>query len=165
MDDGPGWLPDPEHKGQERYWDGSDWTDQVRPVSSPPGSRLHLPEHVPELQRALAAATADIDEVEDRLSTLFDRTGNPAGAGAVHRPPADVPPPRSEGALHEEFGTMAADVVGDDVDAADFDLGAGDREDEVDGEGDDDAFAELDEALAAEAPDKPERRFFRRRSS
>ena len=28
----------------------------------------HLPEHVPELQRALAAATADIDSVEDRLS-------------------------------------------------------------------------------------------------
>jgi hypothetical protein len=157
MDEGPGWLPDPEHEGQERYWNGSDWTDQVRPVGSP-GSRLHLPEHVPELQRALAAATADIDEVEDRLSTLFDRTGNPAGAGAVRRAPAEVPPPPPESALHEEFETMAADEV-DDVGA---DGGGRGRDGD---EGDDDAFAELDEALAAEAPDKPERRFFRRRSS
>jgi hypothetical protein len=179
MHDGPGWLPDPEHDGQERYWDGSGWTDQVRPGGSPPGSRLHLPEHVPELQRALAAATADIDEVEDRLSTLFDRTGNPAGAGAVHRAPAAPPPPRPEGALHEEFDTMAADGV-DDVELADagadvevdadvegegYAGGDGDADTGADGEGDDDAFAELDEALAAEAPDKPERRFFRRRSS
>jgi hypothetical protein len=157
MDDGPGWLPDPEHEDQERYWDGSDWTDQVRPVGSP-GS-LHLPEHVPELQRALAAATADIDEVEDRLSTLFDRTGNPAGAGAVHRPPAAAPSPLPERALREEFEATAADGVEDEVDVEDEDV----VEDEGDGE--DDAFAELDAALVAEAPDEPERRFFRRRSS
>ena len=80
MDTGPGWLPDPEHEGQERFWNGSDWTDQVRPVGSL--NSLHLPDHVPELQRALAGATADIDEVEDRLSTLFDRTGKPGGGRA-----------------------------------------------------------------------------------
>ena len=159
MDDGPGWLPDPEHEGQERYWNGSDWTDQVRPVGST-GS-LHLPEHVPELQRALAAATADIDQIEDRLSTLFDRTGSPAGAGAVHRPAVDAPAPRvpEDGVLHEEFEADDVDADDDDVDDVD------DVDDADEGEGDDDAFAELDEALAAEAPDKPERRFFRRRSS
>jgi len=153
MDDGPGWLPDPEHEDQERYWDGSAWTDQVRPVGSP-GS-LHLPEHVPELQRALAAATADIDKVEDRLSSLFERTGDPAGAGAVHRPPAAAPPAPPEPAPHEEF----EDDFEDDV----VDEGGG--EDSGEGEDEDGAFAELDAALAAEAPDKPERRFFRRRSS
>ena len=156
MDDGPGWLPDPEHEDQERYWDGSAWTDQVRPVGSP-GS-LRLPEHVPELQRALAAATADIDKVEDRLSSLFERTGDPAGAGAVHRPPAEPPAP-PEPAPHEEF----EDDFEDDV----VDEGGGEDSGEDSGEGEDEdgAFAELDAALAAEAPDKPERRFFRRRSS
>jgi hypothetical protein len=70
-----------------------------------------------------------------------------------------VPPSPPESALHEEFETMAADEVDNDVDvSADIGADGGD-------EGDDDAFAELDEALAAEAPDKPERRFFRRRSS
>jgi len=76
MDNGPGWLPDPEDGDRERYWNGSDWTDRVRPAGK--GRSLHLPEHVPELQRALAAATADIDAVEDRLSTLFDRADSRA---------------------------------------------------------------------------------------
>ena len=73
MDKGPGWRPVPERADQERYWSGSDWTDRVRPAGKGRSS-LHLPEHVPELQRALAAATADIDAVEDRLSAMFDRT-------------------------------------------------------------------------------------------
>ena len=80
MDTGAGWLPDPEHEDQERYWNGSAWTDQVRPVSSL--SSLHLSDHVPPLRRALAGSTADIDAVEDRLSTLFDRTGEPGGGAA-----------------------------------------------------------------------------------
>ena len=72
MDQAPGWRTDPDNEAEERYWDGSAWTDRVRPAGK--AIVLHLPEHVPELQRALAAATADIDAVEDRLSTLFDRT-------------------------------------------------------------------------------------------
>jgi hypothetical protein len=75
-----------------------------------------------------------------------------------------VPPPPPENALHEEFETMAEDEVDDDVDVS-ADIGADGGDADEDGEGDDDAFAELDEALATEAPDKPERRFFRRRSS
>jgi hypothetical protein len=86
MDISPGWQPDPEREGQDRYWDGSVWTDQVRPSGSAAAS--HLPEHVPELQRALAAATADIDAVEERLSTLFDRAvGGRSGLGADRRSP------------------------------------------------------------------------------
>src|SRR5580693_2399324 len=85
MDSGPGWLPDPEDEDQERYWSGSAWTDRVRPAGK--GRSLHLPEHVPELQRALAAATADIETVEERLSNLFDRTeGRPAPSAASPDP-------------------------------------------------------------------------------
>lgn len=25
----PGWYPDPQVPGQQRYWDGSQWTDQL----------------------------------------------------------------------------------------------------------------------------------------
>ncbi len=84
MDQAPGWRTDPENEAVERYWDGSAWTDHVRPAGK--AIVMHLPGHVPELQRALAAATFDIDAVEDRLSALFDRTGSPAGiAGAGRR--------------------------------------------------------------------------------
>lgn len=188
MDNGPGWLPDPEHEGQERYWDGSDWTAQVRPAGSL-GS-LHLPEHVPELQRALAAATADIDEVEDRLSSLFKRTGSPSGAGAVHRratvvPDGDVDVDEDVDVDADSEVATDSDVDADsevdededeDLDLADEDEFALHEEFEDEDEvevveavdeeeaADDDAMAELDAALAAEAPDKPERRFFRRKS-
>src|SRR5208283_4982802 len=90
MESGPGWLPDPEDGDRERYWNGSDWTDRVRPAGK--ARSLRLPDHVPELQRALAGATADIDEVEDRLSTMFDRADVPAS------PPTKRIPPTGEGA-------------------------------------------------------------------
>ena len=28
----PDWYPDPEHPGQLRYWDGSQWTDHRSPA-------------------------------------------------------------------------------------------------------------------------------------
>lgn len=28
-----GWYPDPQSPGSQRFWDGSVWTDQVRPAS------------------------------------------------------------------------------------------------------------------------------------
>src|SRR6516225_8553048 len=31
-DDGSAWLPDPDVEGQERFWDGTEWTDEIRPV-------------------------------------------------------------------------------------------------------------------------------------
>ena len=30
------WYPDPSGSGNQRYWDGSTWTDHVRPVAAPP---------------------------------------------------------------------------------------------------------------------------------
>ncbi|HEY6428132.1 MAG TPA: DUF2510 domain-containing protein, partial [Acidimicrobiales bacterium] len=111
-DEESGWLPDPDVEGQERFWDGTEWTDQVRPVDEEPDfrGRLHLPDHVPELQRALAAATADIDDVEARLSTLFDRgqgkrgarAGADAGAGAGAGDAA-----RGGEPIHDEFGGVS----------------------------------------------------------
>ena len=171
MDDGPGWRPDPDGEAQERYWSGSAWTDRVRPAGR--SRSMHLPEHVPELQRALAAATADIDEVEDRLSTLFERTD-----GA---PPRATPRPSSAGVQRDP---LEDDAFRDaDAEAAEGEIGP---EDEVDpapihpefadpsGDGgDDEAFAELNAALAAEEPEeteeaeeteKPRRGLFRRRS-
>lgn len=172
MDNAPGWLPDPEREDQERYWSGSGWTDRVRPAGK--GRSLHLPEHVPDLQRALAAATADIDAVEDRLSSLFDRA---EGAPRPKRPTPPAPPPEPdaddeeivdlydeedddvagehEDPIHEEFtGAVGAHDQGGDADDDS-------EEDDVD---EDDSFAELDAALAAEEPEKTKRGFFRRRS-
>lgn len=175
MDNAAGWQPDPEREDQERYWSGSAWTDRVRPAGK--ARSLHLPEHVPELQRALAAATADIDAVEDRLSNLFDRTEGKSQAGSVPAtPPSSKPPPAAateadpdddeivdlldesddvEDPIHEEFAGPT-DVGGE---------GAGDGAAEDEGEDeDDDAFAELDAALVAEKPEDSKPRFFRRRS-
>jgi len=163
MDNGPGWLPDPEDGDRERYWNGSDWTDRVRPAGK--GRSLHLSEHVPELQRALAAATADIDAVEDRLSTLFDRADSPA-------PPSTTPIP--------SVGQDTDDPDGDDA-FAELDRPGIEYVDQADqvntetihaefadpSEQDDDAFAALDAALAAEEAEEPEtskRGLFRRRS-
>jgi len=148
-EDAPGWLTDPVKEGQERYWSGTAWTDRVRPAGR--ARSLRLPEHVPQLQRALAAATADIDAVEDHLSDLFDRTdGTTVPASA---PGADV---------DEALDLGLAGEVAEDVDLV---------EERSRPEGDDDgAFAELDAALAAEEPhdpgeldEKARRGLFRRR--
>ena len=161
-----GWFPDPEHEGQERFWDGEGWTDEVRPDGSADTPLDHLPEHVPELQRALAAATADIDSVEDRLSALFDRSEEP---GSDPRPrPSRAPRLVPTEALGDGEGADDAggDLPDDDDDLLleDFDEEPEvfeDEDDEIEGvEGEDDEddgddeFADLDAALAAESPEE-----------
>jgi hypothetical protein len=95
--DAPGWLPDPEGDDQERYWNGSAWTDRVRPVGN--AGSPSVPEHAPDLHRALAAATADIEAVEDRLSRMFERTDDAGGRGAADRGVSvDVTPAGGRGA-------------------------------------------------------------------
>jgi len=169
MDNGPGWLPDPEDEAQERYWSGSAWTDRVRPAGR--SRSLHLPEHVPELQRALAAATADIDEVEDRLSTLFERTDDGPPKSTPRAPAAQVrhDPVDDDDAFRDADAEAAEGQTGseDEVEPApihpEFADPSGDG-------GDDEDLAELDAALAAEEPEEaeetgqPRRRLFRRRS-
>jgi Protein of unknown function (DUF2510) len=164
MDNGPGWRSDPEDEAQERYWSGSAWTDRVRPAGK--SRSLHLPEHVPELQRALAAATTDIDAVEDRLSAMFDRTD---GAAPPARPSAaSTRRPRADRDVYADADTdaVAEDSVSDD----DVEPVRAEWAHPADEDGsDDETFAELNAALAAEEPDEtdeaeaPKRGLFRRR--
>jgi hypothetical protein len=183
MDNSAGWRPDPERDDQERYWSGAAWTDRVRPAGK--SGSLHLPEHVPELQRALSAATADIDAVEDRLATLFHRTDGSDGADRTARtshaaatPRAASPPPPAS-RPPAPTGDDGDDIIElfDERDVADDEADDDDRDDDRDEDDDvgsltipdvfaeptdasDDednaAFAELDAALAAEEPDEPE---------
>jgi hypothetical protein len=173
MANGPGWLPDPERADHERYWDGSAWTDRVRPAGR--AASLPLPEHVPHLQRALSAATADIDAVEDRLATIFERTDDrgdsdphlaataPSSAMQKTSLPHPDPPPDEDDEILDLYGDE--DTAGDDP----FESVPGDNSARMDDDDPKDAaFAELDAALAAEEPDDPEvpntprRRLFRR---
>jgi hypothetical protein len=140
-------------------------------------------DHVPQLHRAMSEAAADLDAVEDRLSTLFDRDEGP-GDGVV------AAPPRRSSSLtgSSDQGVIAAGVgfddrddifdlleVGDDDGVVEDAVGSeepvvadrmaiiGEYEDDIGGE-----FADLDAELAAEAPDEPagkgKRRMFRRRA-
>jgi hypothetical protein len=152
--DDVGWGPDPERGDRQR----------------PPGKSgpPRVPEHGPQLHKALAAATADLDAVEDRLSTLFERTEGVPTPRSSRIVPARPPVPlRDDGDdIIELFepGDVNVDEA-DDVTAA----GAvtphrelSDEEGTADG-----AFARLDADLAAETPDEPvatKRRLFRRRS-
>ena len=173
MADTPGWKPDPERADQERYWSGSAWTDRVRPAGK--AGSLHVPEHVPQLHRALSAATADIDAVEDRLSVLFERTDGrgdsdprltataPPSARQKTSLPSPDPPDEDDDEILDLYGDE--DTAGDDpVESVASDTPA--RVDDADPKDAD--FAELDAALAAEEPDDPEvpdtsrRRWFRR---
>ena len=36
-----GWYPDPRDDGQERFWNGTEWTEQVRTAETPPGAGTH----------------------------------------------------------------------------------------------------------------------------
>jgi Protein of unknown function (DUF2510) len=155
--EGSGWFADPDVEGQERYFDGTDWTPETRPAD-PDAPLTHLPEHTGELQRALAAATADIDDVEDRLGSLFDRAEQQGERGGRARKQAAAGAGRA--AEGKALAESVDQGVGDSGAEAAPESGAalvGAHED------DDDAFADLDEALASEEPEKVKKGFFRRR--
>jgi hypothetical protein len=137
------------------------------------------PDHAPQLHRAMSEAAADLDAVDDRLSTLFDRTEGPARGEVLRTTPAPEPvvDDDTEDELFDLFDEVDVDGDGDadgDAGEADDDIGRvspvvadrmaiiGEYEDDIGG-----AFAELDAELAAEEPDErgPEgkrRRFGRR---
>lgn len=186
MNEAAGWHRDAEDEGRERYWDGSGWTESVRPVAPAPEDPAppetpratkdpgapetaedpgapedprtpeaeRVPDHLPQLHRALAEAITDIDAVEARLSDLFERTDG-------RRTAAPATPLASERLTSSE-----PPVTDDTIDTTD----TGDT-----------TFADLDAELAAEEADdvdqdashaddhaaagKPaKRRLFRRRS-
>lgn len=167
--EGSGWFADPDVEGQERYYDGSEWTSETRSVDLGAPDQ-HLPDHAGELQRALAAATDDIDDVEDRLGTLFDRAeqrgqrGGRARQQTAERRVDDA----GDGASGDEAEAGDAD---DEVWDEDEDwLSGSEAEAALDagrdgGDDDDDALTELDEALASEEPEQLKKGgLFRRRS-
>jgi hypothetical protein len=187
MADAAEWRADPKGDDQEGSWDGDAWTDEVRPGGS--GADFgRSPDHVPQLHRAMSEAAEDLDAVEDRLSTLFERTEGPGPSSATR------PASTQRSTLHSEFaagpgttGDGAAAAADDDeifdlfeddeVEEADDDVGfaqpittavtdrmaiIGEYEDDIGGD-----FAALDAELAAEEPDgpaEPKRRMFRRQA-
>jgi hypothetical protein len=175
MEDGSGWFADPEVEGQERYYDGSEWTSETRPADSN-DPLPHLPDHVPELQRAFAAATADIEEVEAQLGRLFDRAqGDGAKPKKGRKAAASKPDPDPGPAAHAEFAA-SADADADAGAGADADGQPAAQADDsaqaigvetllgTEADEDDDSLADLDAALANEEPEKLKRSPFRRRS-
>jgi hypothetical protein len=193
MDDAAGWRqPDPEldpdagdpgrswDGDRDVDWDGETWADEVR-VGGLGADFDRPPDHVPQLHRAMSEAAADLGAVEDRLSTLFDRTERPPGGASIGR---TTSPAEGTGAETGTTAPAAAAVdgeifdlfedVGDEVEEADDDVTTevpvvadrraiiGEYEDDIGGD-----FAELDAELAAEEPDgpaEPKRRMFRRRA-
>jgi hypothetical protein len=176
MDDAAGWQPDPgldpDAGDRERPWEGDGlgdaWADEVRP-----------PDHVPQLHKAMSEAAEDLGAVEDRLSTLFERTEGPGpeplqrkispteGTGAVTGTAAAAAP-AGDDEIFDLFEDGESDEADDDVGIAEpvvTDRRAiiGEYEDDIGGD-----FAELDAELAAEEPDEPagkgKRRKFRRRA-
>jgi hypothetical protein len=181
---------EPGADDRERSWDGDVdgdvWTsDEARPGEM--GADFDRPpDHVPQLHRAMSEAAEDLGAVEDRLSTLFERTEDP-GQGS-----APLPASTQRSTLHPELAAGAGTTGGaaDDDEADDdiFDLFEDGEVEEVDddvgmaepvvtdrraiiGEYEDDIggdFAALDAELAAEEPDEPaakaKRRKFGRRA-
>lgn len=157
--EGSGWFADPDVEGQERYFDGSEWTSETRAADAD-APESHLPDHAGELQRALAAATGDIDDVEDRLGTLFDRAEQHGERGGRARQQAEA-----EAAGRTAQGEAPADSV--DEEPSDWlveDDAGSDAATGGGGDDDDDALPELDEDLASEEPEKVKKGLFRRRS-
>ena len=126
---------------REPSWDGDGdvWTDEARADEVDFGS-VRPPDHVPQLHRAMSEAAEDLGAVEDRLSTLFERTEGPE--------PGSAPKPAStdRSMVHPEFAAGASSAggvaggAGDDDDEADDDIFDLFEDGEEDGamEGDDD---------------------------
>jgi len=164
MANAAGWQPDPDpdRHDQERYWSGSTWTDRVRPVGSA-GPADRAPDHVPQLHRAMSAAAADLDAVDDRISTLFERTEEPR---PVRTPPMKGAATDTDDDIIELFED--GDVATSDDDRSDGAVVV-DRKDVISEyeELASGTFADLDAELASEEPDQPgkaKRRMFRRRA-
>jgi hypothetical protein len=172
MANGAGWRPDPdpaldgdvdgdgdgdvdpERSRQERYWDGSLWTDRVRPAGSA-GPADRAADHAPQLHRAMSAAADDLDAVDDQISSLFDRT-----EGERPRP---VTTDDDSSGNHKEEGAAVTVDRRDVISEYEQRIGGQRTRGQLDGG----AFADLDAELAAEGPDQPEkakRRMFHRRA-
>jgi hypothetical protein len=116
------------------------------------GSGAELPEHASELQRALAAASAGIEAVDDRLSALFDRDQRPDNA----RGQFDVNSVMAAAGNADDIWAGPDDddvIVLDDLYEEPEEFEDVDVHCAVDDTDEDDALLSLDAALAEEAPE------------
>ncbi len=160
-----GWLPDPEQEGQERFWDGEAWTDEVRPDGRRTRGWPTCPSTCPSSSAPWRRPrlTSTPSRIGSRPSSTAPRVPRARGPA----PPGAGPPPVPAEALqhHDDDGAddddAAADVGDDDLLLEDFDEEPEvfeDEDDELDAgvdddEDEEDEFADLDAALASESPE------------
>lgn len=88
MADGVEWRPDPDPARADE--DRSESDEVLEDVRENGRGR---PDHIPQLHRALAAAAADLDAMEDRISALFgeldEAAARPVRVVRPTRPPRD----------------------------------------------------------------------------
>jgi hypothetical protein len=191
MADAAEWRADSERDDQEGSWGGDARTDEGQPGGlGAEFDSVRPPDHVPQLHRAMSEAAEDLDAVEDRLSTLFDRDEGPGpnsatraasaqrsslhpefapGSGRSGGGDAALAPAPDDDEIFDlfedgdgEVGETDDDVAIDEPVVADRMAIIGEYEDDIGGD-----FAALDAELAAEEPDgpaEPKRRMFGRRA-
>ncbi len=108
-----GWYPDPEQIGQQRYWDGSEWTDNRAPgTQSPPVKKGGVPTGAKVLIGvvgvlalmvacgALLSGGGDSDAPSAQATQTAEATDQ--GATKAETPEEETAPPEEETAPPEE---------------------------------------------------------------
>jgi hypothetical protein len=88
----PGWHEDPGHTGagplQERWWDGEQWTDALRPVQPPPPS---LARRRARMGIAVVAGAAVVAAIAGGVYLLTDDSKDSAGSNTAGSVPSTAP--------------------------------------------------------------------------
>lgn len=67
----PGWYADPAHDNVQRHWDGSSWTSQTAPASSPPNATAKSRKVI---VLAVAAAVVVLGAIVDGTAQMNDHS-------------------------------------------------------------------------------------------
>jgi hypothetical protein len=66
----PGWYPDPEYQGYQRYWDGQQWTDHRAAIETPTAPRRFT-----DLESLLAEKAPKTSKAIDRAVQTYQAIG------------------------------------------------------------------------------------------